>query len=210
MIKKTNILLFVLACSIAFIGCKKVVHREIGCRGFALTDQYYWCPESFGDTITFVNQNNDSAKYVVADKTITHRIKYISDTGCGCSDLTGMLLVNEGDSIWFRHNLLYIENQSGNQYEDVVFVFNNVQSALYETNRSALTSYETNGITFENLRKYEKTYTEPTKVNKVFTVKNLGIIRFEMVNGDVWTNANLTNYVVTSQSSFSYSENICQ
>ena len=208
--KKTTNLLFILAGVIVCIGCNKVVNREIGCRGFALTDQYYWCPESFGDTITFVNQHNDSAKYVVVDKTITHRIKYISDTGCGCSDLTGMLLIHEDDSIWFRHSLLYIENQTGNQYEDIVFVLDHVQSAFIETNRSALASYETNELTFSNVRQYEKTYAEPTKVNKVFTVKNLGIIRFELVNGDVWTNANLTNYVVTTQGSFSYSENICQ
>jgi hypothetical protein len=43
----------------------------------------------------------------------------------------------------------------------------------------------------------------------MYRVKNLGIIGFELVNVEIWTNENLTEYGTVSIESFDYKEDIC-
>jgi hypothetical protein len=208
--KLTKLIIVIVAALIAFSSCKKLVHRDVNCRGFSFTDEYYWFPQQLGDTISFVNGANVTKKFVVADKYINHRKQYVSDTGCGCNDVSSLLLTSENDSLWFRSELKYIEDQPGNRYEDVVFVLNGVQSTFYETHRNNEAQHVLDTLTFMDVRRYDQPYTEVAKVKQVFTARNLGIISFELVSGELWVNSHLNSFNVIEQSSFDYSENVCE
>lgn len=203
----------VLACLVILlmaVGCGEVVFRKVDCQAFSLTEEHYWFPETAGDSVVFVNSTNERKKFIVADKSIYHRPEYTSDTGCGCLEVSGMLLTSGTDSVWFKKEIRYVTDQQKDSTEDVVFVFDDVQSVFYETHRVLLDTYSIGSHSFSDVKKFEYTYTDEAKVKQVYLVKNLGIIRFEMVGGEVWTNANLTTYKTASQDTFTYSEVACE
>ena len=200
----------ILALTVALLAsCKKLIFKEVDCRSFALTEEHYWNPVNSGDSVVFVNSSNERNKFIVVDKRISHRTEYTSDSGCGCLDESSMLMTNESDSIWFRNQLRYVEDQTGNRYEDVVFVLNEIQSVFYETHMTESESHSFDSMTFSNVKKFEYDYTDNAKVKTVYLAKHLGIIRFEMVNGEIWTNENLTEPGTTTISTFTYTEDTC-
>ena len=148
---KKIISLIVLA-SVGFLpSCKKVIFREIDCKAFNLTEEFYWNPVNNGDSVVFINSSNERNKFIVVDKRISHRSRYISDSGCGCLDESSMLMTNESDSIWFRNEHRYGEDQT-NWYEDVVFVLNEKQSVFYESQIIALETYLIDSLAFSNVK----------------------------------------------------------
>lgn len=207
--KKLTIIIFCIS-SILLITCGKVVWREIECREFSLKGEHYWFPLNIGDSVSFTNSSNLQKTFIVKDKYISHRTKYISDTGCGCYDLTEMLLISGNDSIWFNNHLVYIEDREGTYREDMFFVIDGVQSGFYETHRTIIDSYEIDSISFNNVERFDYDYSESENIVSVYRVKNLGIIRFIKKNGEVWTNDNLTEFKENTIDSFNYSENTCE
>jgi hypothetical protein len=207
--KKIIIIFTFILIAISLSFCKKVIFRDIDCRTFTLTEEYYWNPIDNGDSVVFINSLNERNKFIVIDKRISHRTKYTSDTGCGCLDESSLLMTNNSDSIWFKNELRYVEDQTGNRYEDIVFILNAKQSVFYETHLTKGVTYSIDSLTFTNVKKFEYNYTDNSNVKSVYMVKNLGIIRFELVNGEMWTNENLTEYKTTTIETFTYSENTC-
>jgi hypothetical protein len=126
--------------------------------------------------MVFVNSFNELNKFNVVDKRISHRTKYISDTGCGCLDKSSMLFTNDSDSIWFTKEVRYIEDQSNNRYEDVVFDINKIESVFYETHMILLPTYSIDSLTCTNVKRFDYDYTDNLKVKTVYLLKNLGII----------------------------------
>ncbi len=175
-----------------------------------MTEEYYWNPVDNRDSVVFINSSNERNKFIVSDKSISHRKRYTSDTGCGCLDASSMLMTNNSDSIWFKNELRYVEDQTGNRYETVVFVLDNKQSGFYETHMTTINTYSIDSLTFTNVKKFEYNYTDNLQVKTVYLVKYLGVIKFEMVNGEIWINENLTDYKTTTIETFTYSENTCE
>lgn len=194
-----------------FYSCNKIVFREIKCRDFQIKGEDYWFPLNVGDSVVFVNSStNIRKKYIIVNKRISHRTKYTSDTGCGCFDNSGMLLISGTDSLWFNNELKYVENNEGNYYEDIIFVIKGKKSGFYETSRTKLDNYTLNSVSFSDVEFFEcKNCTVDLSVKKLYRVKRMGIISFELVNGEVWMNENLTKTGLTTKDSFEYSENIC-
>lgn len=194
-----------------FFSCDKIIFREIKCRDFQIKGENYWFPLNVGDSVVFINTSTSiRKKYTIIDKRISHRTKYTSDTGCGCLDNSGMLLTSGSDSLWFNNELKYVEDNEGNYYEDIIFVINGKQSGFYETSRTILDNYALNSVNFSDVEFFECTDCKvDLSVKKLYRVKNLGIISFELVNGEVWINENLTKTGQTTIDSFEYSENTC-
>ena len=194
-----------------FFSCDKIIFREIKCRDFEIKGENYWFPLNVGESVVFVNSaTNIRKKYTIVVKHISHRTKYTSDTGCGCLDSSAMLLVSGTDSLWFKNELKYVEDQKGNYYEDIIFVINGKYSGFDETSRTRLDTYSLNSINFSDVELFEcKECEVGLSVNKMYRVKNLGIVLFELVNGEVWMNENLTKTGLTTKDSFEYSENTC-
>ena len=208
---KIRILLGLVIAIGLFYSCDKIIFRDIKCRDFQIKGENYWFPLNVSDSVVFVNSTtNVRKKYIIVDKHISHRTKYTSDTGCGCLDNSGMLLTCGTDSLWFNNKLKYIEDKEGNYYEDIIFVINGKQSGFYETSKTKLDTYTSNSITFSDVEFFEcKDCKVDLSVKKLYRVKNLGIISFELVNGEVWINENLTKTGLTTKDSFEYSENTC-
>lgn len=111
--------------TILLASCNKFLFKDVECRNFQIKGENYWFPSNVGDSIVFVNPTtNVRKKYMVVDKQISHRTKYVSDTGCGCLDNSKMLLVSNLDSLWFNNSLRYVEDTNGNYYEDIIFAIN--------------------------------------------------------------------------------------
>jgi hypothetical protein len=195
-------------------GCGKLFHREVNCRAYQLKEEKYWFPHKAGDSVVFMSSLNETRIYKVADKSIVHRTKYYSDTGCGCEDIASMLLTSGEDSIWLKTKLRYIEDNTGNTLEDVVFDFGDIQSGdiqsvFYETHRTYMPSHTIDSVTFSDIKKFEFAYTNPINVKAVYMVKNTGIVRFEMVNGTIWSQTDIANTDTVSIESFEYQDTIC-
>ncbi len=194
-----------------FISCDKIIFREIKCKDFQIKGENYWFPLNVGDSVVFVNSTTSiRKKYTILDKRISHRTKYTSDAGCGCLDKSGMLLTSGSDSLWFNNELKYVEDNEGNYYEDIIFVINGKQSGFYETSRTKLDNYTLNSVNFSDVEFFEcKDCKVELSVKKLYRVKNIGIISFELVNGEYWINENFTKTGLTTKDSFEYSENTC-
>ncbi len=122
-----------------------------------------------------------------------------------------MLLINNGDSIWFNNELRYVENQEGNYYEDLFFVIDGVMSGFYETYKSDTDTYSIDDNLFTDVECFENDWCKDgVCVKKVCRVKGLGIIQFELGSGEIWTNENLTKYGSMTIQDFKYSENTCK
>lgn len=208
---KIKLLIGFFAAAGLFFSCKKIVFREVECRDFQIRGEHYWFPLHDEDSVVFINSStNARKKYTVVDKRISHRTKYTSDTGCGCLDYSGMLLTSGTDSLWFSNELRYVEDKEGNYYEDIVFVINGKKSGFYETSRTHLDTYTLNSISFSDVEFFEcKECEVDLSVKKLYRVKNIGIISFELFNGEVWINENLTKTGITTMDSFEYTENTC-
>lgn len=196
--------------SILYSSCSKSVYKDITCRAFSLTQEQYWFPNSVGDSITFVNSSNAKKKFNIANKEISHTSSYANSSGCSCIDISGMILTSNTDSIWFNNGNEYLENDAAKNSELVAFVLSNVFTEFSQIQKTTVATLTINNVTFTNVKKFEGTYTNNLNVKTVYMVKDLGIIRFEMVSGEIWTNTNLTNINPTNQSSFSYSEKTCE
>ncbi len=208
---KTKILFGIIIITGLFYSCKNIIFREVDCRDFQIKGEYYWFPLNLGDSVVFLDSSkNVRKKYTIVDKGISHITKYTSDTGCGCLDVSKMLLTSGNDSIWFNNELKYVEDNEGKYYEDIVFVINGEQSVFYETSKKHLDTYNIDSISFSDVECFEcKSCQADFDVKKFYRVRNLGIISIEFVNGEIWINENLTKTNIITKESFNYLERTC-
>jgi hypothetical protein len=206
--KKTLLELIVIVLSLS--SCSILPFQDVTCNKFSIRGEEYWSPLSVGETIVFVNDKNEEKSYTIVDKYIKHTTNYITDSGCACEDLSGMLLISNNDSIGFN-NLLVSQKHQKEQYDQrISFVINGSQSWMFENNKTTLETFSINTITFSNVEQFVcEEYEGELSLKKLYQVKNLGIIQFELRNGEIWRNKNLTEYQETNKDSFKYSEGVC-
>jgi len=75
--KKIFLIIGMLIFSLISVTCNKLVFREVTCRDFTLNEENYWFPINNGDSVIFTNSSNLNKIYIVEDKSISHRTKYI-------------------------------------------------------------------------------------------------------------------------------------
>jgi hypothetical protein len=194
-----------------FSSCGTLVFRDVTCRSFKLTNQDYWFPVKTGDTVVFVNSHNKSMVLKVVEKKIEHTTRYYSDTGCSCNDWSGMMLVNPADTIWVNATNDYVFNNEDARSEDLLLSINHVRSGFHGTQSTLLPTYSIGSNQFTDVRQFTGTYTDSTHVKTMYLAKNAGIIRFEMVNGETWTNKSLTQDSIPNLiDTFEYVEGACE
>ncbi|MCB9426311.1 MAG: hypothetical protein H6584_04705 [Flavobacteriales bacterium] len=207
MLKKLSILFL---SSLAFISCDLLPYKDVNCRPFVLKGEMQWFPEQTGETVRFTNTSNQTKDFTVVDKFIAHRTSYVSDTGCGCRDLSGMLLTtSDKGSIWFNDRNNYIYDKPDKIQENVFIVINDVQSGFYEIHKTKLDQHTINDVIINDVERFDFAYTDDTKVKRLYRAKSIGVIQFELVNGEVWTNEKLVPTKTQELSSFKYSEDTC-
>lgn len=203
-------LAFFLMILFIFTSCGVLVFRDVICRDFTLTNQNYWFPVKQGDTVVFVNSHNISKVLKVVEKKIEHTTRYYSDTGCSCNDWSGMLLVNPSDTIWVNASNDYVFDNKDERSENMLLSINHIRSGFHGTQLTLLPTYSIGSNQFTNVKLFSGTYTDSTHVKTVYVAKNAGIIRFEMVNGEIWTNKSLAQDSIPNLiNTFEYLEGAC-
>lgn len=192
-----------------FSSCGILIFEEVICRDLGTAEESYWFPARTGDSVSFVNTKNEVIKLYVTDKSMYHTTKYYSDTGCGCYDWSGMLLANKTDSIWFTNEVRYIYDNEDNAELTVLVELKGVAATFDEGDVTLLPSLAFDDKSFTDVKKYEYAYTNTGKAKTVYFAKNIGIIRFEMVNGEIWTNTRLTPEITSILETFEYKEEEC-
>jgi len=190
-------------------SCGILPFQEVVCHDLGTTEESYWFPAKMGDSVTFVNTKNEQIKLYVTDKSMYHTTKYYTDTGCSCYDWSGMLLANKTDTIWFTNEVNYIDDFKESTDLTVLVELKGIEATFNEENVTLLPSLAFDNQTITDVKKYEYAYTNAAKTKTVYFAKNIGIIRFEMVNGEIWTNTQLTPEVTSILETFEYKEEEC-
>lgn len=202
-----SVLIIVLALN---TSCGMLLWVDNPCREFILDGEEYWFPQSLDQTVTFINNNNDTMDFKITSKVSSHVTKYITDTGCSCRDYSNMMLVSGLDTIYLQRLSRYIYSDSAATDLHVVFMFaNREHSIFFDEDMKTDENLEVDTIKVNNCRVYEQNYTEGRRINKVYMSKGRGIIRYIMQDGVVWTNKDLTKYDENQLNSFDYEEFEC-
>lgn len=205
---KTIKLLLIFALFI-LTGCGYLFFKEIKCREFR-TDNIKLFPGSLNDTVTFFNDKGIKKHFVISDKMAHHTTNYVSDTGCSCHDMIQILYTSGHDSIWYRHDANYIYDQKEKEYFEITFVLDNVRNGFNETLQdSTISNVDLNGIRYDGLKKYvNKDFKDKRWVKEFYMADNVGLIKFEKANGDIWTQDSPKKARVTKDS-FKFEEKPC-
>ncbi len=192
-------------------SCGTLVFRDVTCRDFKLTNQNYWFPVNVGDSVVFINSHNKRMVLNVVEKKIEHTTRYYSDTGCSCNDWSGMMLINSTDTIWVNATNDYVFDNKDERSEEMMLNINHVKSGFYGTQSTLLPTYSIGDNQFKDIKQFTGTNTDSTHVKTVYMAKNAGIIRFEMVNGETWTNKSLAQDSIPNLiKTFEYVEGPCE
>jgi hypothetical protein len=192
-----------------FYSCGKLFWREVKCRDFEFQDELKWYAGNIGDTITLSNKENEKKEFIVIDKYIYHRTKYISDTGCDCHDIWGIVLSAEKDTIGMYSHSFYIEKNKAEKYDYFYIRLNNQVSFFKTENKSIISNYSIGDKQFAQVLIFELKQAENYQINKVVVAPEIGVIELTETNGNVWKNTNLETKLNIDISSFDYSENVC-
>ena len=210
-IYKINIIVLITFLILIFQSCGILFYRKIECREFENIEDLRWFPGKIADTITFYKQDNTIVKFEISDKYILHMKQYISDTGCGCFDRWGILLTNKKDTISMFSDAKYVYNNKPNRYDKFYIKTNNILSGFITEDKDTLEFISINGNKIYNITKFRYDHTDSLKFKSVYIAKDIGIVKLERVNGEIWINKDLmkkdTSY--TNISSFDFSEQYC-
>ena len=191
-------------------SCNRIIFREVNCRDFEFQDDLKWYAGNVGDTITLSNKTSDTIKFVIRDKYLIHRKKYVSDTGCGCFDRWGILLSVDKDTISMYSDSKYVENNSANRYDCFYIKYNDILSGFITEDKMIVENYAIENKIFAQVLIFEYAHTEKNQFKKIVIAPEIGIIELIATNGDVWRNTDLETKLNIDISSFEYSENICE
>lgn len=207
--KNKVILLIIISTTIILQSCGVLMFQKIDCRGFENKDDLKWFAGKIGDTITFVKPDNTSISFIVNDKYILHRTKYISDTGCGCHDMWGILLTSNSDTISMYSQSKYVYDNKANRYDRLYVEIDKELASFTTENKSIIDDFEIDTVKFEKVIKFEFNHIKEKQFKRVYIAENIGIIQMERVNGEVWKNKDLTKVLNTDFNSFIYEETTC-
>ena len=209
---KTRLILLLIGILIGgmFSSCNILLFRTIDCRDFEFQDELKWYAGTMGNVLTLTNEANETKEYAIEDKYIYHRTKYISDTGCNCWDIWGILLSAENDTISMYGGSYYFESDPADRYDRFYIRHNDKVSRFSSGERSIVTNYSVNNIVFPQVLVFEYAYTQDNQIKKVVIAPETGIIELTETNGNIWRNTDLETKLKTSIDSFDYSENVCE
>lgn len=209
-IKNYNIFKVILLGSIFLLhSCGILFYRNIECREFQNNEELRWFVGNVGDTVTFFKQDNTKVKFEIVDKYILHMKQYISDTGCGCSDRWGLLMKNDTDTISMYSDAKYVYNNPSKRYDKFYILSGGIITGFVTEDKVLLPSINIDTIIIKDVVKFTYNHKDSLRFNSVYVAKDLGIIKLERVNGEVWINKNLTIRDTTSIKSFEFSEQYC-
>lgn len=191
-------------------SCGYLFLRDVKCRSFEV-EKLKLFPGAISDTISFLSSSGQKKTFIISDKLANHTTNYVSDTGCSCHDFIQILYTSAQDSIWYTYDLNYIYDQPGQEYFSVSFVLDGVRNRLHATDQdSTVTTLQLNGIGYDGVKKYVNAdFKNKRWVKECYFADDVGLIKFERADGEVWTQDNPRKTNVTKESS-NYTERSCK
>jgi len=121
-----------------------------------------------------------------------------------------MISENASDTIGMFSQAKYVYDNEADVSERLGLVIDGDYSGFYSEDKSVETNFEIDCFMFDEVLKYEYSFTDSNNVKVVYIAKEIGIIQLEKVNGEVWVNENLDKKLNIDFDSFTYSENTCE
>lgn len=174
-----------------------------------LEEEFYWFPESLGDSILFLDQDSNKIQYQIVEKIAWHTDKYISDTGCRCTDISRVFAVNKQDTMWFSKRHDYTENWERDKEDRLGFIYNGGNSYFNSSKVTAIDTIQINGIIIEDVLKYSEVRVDTLPFKSVYLARNLGVVKIDLKDGGFWVNQKLEISDTTKIADFSYMESSC-
>lgn len=190
------------------LSCSGGIFEKISCRPFTLEEELYWFPADIGDTVTFALPDDTRTAYKVTRMDITHTKGYTADTGCNCSDESGMLLSNGIDSLFFKNYSDYIYDKPATEAEKVVISRGKWQTSLGTLNRSTLATYVLGADTLLDVKQFDAKL-DSSFVRRVVMAKGIGIVRVEFKDSTYWNNVDLHPKKSVRLEAFNFKEFVC-
>jgi len=190
-------------------SCLDEASKRLPCDPFSSQDQLKWFAGEVGDTLSFRDQNNVSKSFEIEDKYIIHTTSFVSQVGCNCHDVWGILLVNGADSIGVVGQHVY------NQYEEFRLSNLNIKvdgrlTAFNSTHRTNLATYRLGDMEFRNVIRFQHNHTDSLQFRAIFIAPEIGIVRMDRVNGEIWINTHLGRILPSDLPTFRYTERVCE
>lgn len=191
-------------------SCSEVIFRDVNCRDFENNNDLKWFSGKKGEILTFNKSDGTTVSFNIVDKYIFHRTKYISDTGCGCHDMWGMMMTNENDTISMYSQAKYVEDNDANLYDNLYIKIDGELSGFITEDKLLVPEFSIDTLNFNNIIKFSFNHNGNKKFNTIYIAPEIGIIQMNRNDGEIWINQNLTEIQSTSFDSFEYSENTCE
>ncbi len=207
---KTLISSIILTITILFNSCDNKDNNLIYCKDFKFQGEEYWFAEKVDELVLFEDPYAYEKAFKVTLKECKHITKYTSSNNCNCQDFSNMILANDSDTIHLKRKSQYINNEELETLSEIVFTFNNQQTIFSENDFVGFENISINLVQLDSCKVYQLNYNEEQSVRKVYLAKGIGIVRYIMQDGSMWTNNDLEFEGNNNLNSFDYNESICE
>jgi hypothetical protein len=194
---------------VAMSSCLKDNRERIQCEDFSNQNDLVWLAGLVGDSLTFKNAEGSEISFVVDDKYILHTTSYLTNSGCNCHDIWGMLLTSSSDSISMHSHLVYTEYQEV-EYDNLFMKIDDKLTRFFREDVTKLSTFEVDGVVLNDVKRYHFPQAEELQFRTIYLAKDLGIVQMERVGGEIWINTQLDRFLPVDFNSFRYSESDCQ
>jgi hypothetical protein len=211
MIKTTRTIVMIFTAVVlttSVTSCLKDNRRTVECDPFSNQSDLAWFAGLDGETLTFQNQDGAEKIFVIEDKYIIHTTSFLTESGCNCHDIWGILLSSDADSVGIFSQYIYNENQEA-RLDNLNMRIDGAFTGFSYDHKTLLTSFEVEGVVFNDVIRFQFNYTDDLQFHTVYLAKELGIVQLNRVNGEVWVNTQLDRKLRIDFDSFRYSESEC-
>jgi hypothetical protein len=190
-------------------SCIKDKRRRVDCEPFSNQSDLAWLAGVTGEFLTFQNQDGAEKTFKIEDKYIIHTTYFITEMGCNCHDIWGILLSSDADSVGVFSQFIYNESQEA-RFDNFNMRMDDVFTGFNQGHKTLLTSFEVDGVVFNNVLRFQFNHTGDLQFSTVYLAKELGIVQLNRVNGEIWINTQLERKLRIDFDSFRYSESGCE
>ena len=190
---------------ISFSSCGILFWRNVKCRDYELVSERFWFQGYLLTPYTFINKSSGEKKvFYLADKWISHRDNYYSDTGCDCADKSSQLLISGKDSLWILSESRYIEKNKPETIENYTFVIKGKKTMI----NSIFSSVLYDSITINGATHITKKIIRESDGVTVVVGELIGIISFNLGN-EIWELVDLKVEKLAPIFDYRYMNNYC-
>ncbi len=190
-------------------SCSKDTADRIECDEFRYMDNLAWFAGIPGDSLHFSNEQDSIMSFVIAEKHIFQVTSYLTGRNCNCHDVWGIMLENGPDTISMYSQFLYDQSVEV-RYDNLVIKVDEELSGFLRQDITLVEFLTIGDVVFEEALRFQFAQNSGNKFRTVHVAREVGIVRMERMNGEVWTNTQPQRNLRIDFDSFDYSESTCE